>query len=56
VAGLDVNLFPVELVQLLAVARQELDRHVNDHGRCALCQVRFPCERASLAELALGSF
>ncbi len=42
-----------ELMQLLAVARTEMDRHLNDHGKCAICQVSFPCERAVLADLAL---
>ncbi|MGH7868998.1 MAG: hypothetical protein ACREP9_15520 [Candidatus Dormibacteraceae bacterium] len=43
--------FPVELLRLLDTARAELDRHVNDHGRCHACQASFPCERACLAEL-----
>jgi hypothetical protein len=46
--------FPAELLRLLATARAELDRHVNDHGRCQACQASFPCERARLAEQALG--
>jgi hypothetical protein len=56
VTVLDVDLFPAELLRLLATAREELAQHVNDHGRCVLCQVIFPCERASLADLALGAF
>jgi hypothetical protein len=54
--ALDVGFFPAELQRFLATAREELDRHVNDHGRCAMCQASFPCERASLADLALGAF
>ncbi|HEX9542906.1 MAG TPA: hypothetical protein VGA04_32705 [Streptosporangiaceae bacterium] len=53
---LDVDLFPAELLQLLATAREELNQHVNDRGRCVMCRVSFPCERASLADLALGAF
>ena len=53
---LDVDLFPAELTRLLTTAREELDQHVNDSGRCVMCQVIFPCERASLADLALGAF
>lgn len=42
-----------ELMQL-ATARAEMDRHRNDHGRCAACQMSFPCERAVLADLVLS--
>jgi hypothetical protein len=56
VTVLDVDLFPAELLRLLATAREELDQHVNDRGKCVMCQVSFPCERASLADLALGAF
>lgn len=55
-AGRDDDRFPPELVRLLAVAREELDRHVNDHSQCTWCQVKFPCERASFADLALSAF
>jgi hypothetical protein len=38
-----------ELVQLLAIARQELDRHLSDHGICAVCRKHWPCPTACLA-------
>ena len=44
-----------ELAQLLAVARVEMDLHINDHGKCAICPVSFPCELAVLADLALSA-
>ena len=53
---LDVDLFPAEFLRLLATAREELDQHVNDRGKCVMCRVSFPCERASLADLALRAF
>jgi hypothetical protein len=56
VTVLELDLFPAELLRLLTTAREELDRHVNDSGSCAMCQVSFPCDRASLAGLALGAF
>jgi hypothetical protein len=56
VTVLELDLFPAELLRLLTTAREELDRHVNDSGSCAMCQVSFPCDRASLADLALGAF
>ena len=46
---------PLSLARLLKTAQQEIDRHVNDHGRCAACGSAFPCERASLADLALSA-
>ena len=46
---------PQSLARLLKTAQQEIDRHVNDHGRCAACGSPFPCERASLADLALSA-
>jgi hypothetical protein len=52
----DADLFPPEIVGLLTVARAELDRHVNDHGRCRACKAPFPCQRACLAEQTLGWF
>lgn len=52
----NIDCFPAELIRLLAVAKAELDRHVNSDGRCAVCGVAFPCERACLAERALGAF
>ncbi len=46
---------PPSLARLLKTAQQEIDRHVNDHGRCAACDSAFPCNRASLADLALSA-
>jgi hypothetical protein len=48
--------FPSALKQLLITARAEIDRHLNDNGFCAVCGVRFPCERAQLADLVLGAW
>ena len=44
-----------ELVQLLAIAQRELDRHLSDHGVCARCHERWPCPTACLAAETLGS-
>jgi hypothetical protein len=44
------------LERLPQTARREIDRHVNVNGRCGVCAVVFPCERAVLAEMVLGSF
>jgi hypothetical protein len=52
----DADLFPREITGLLIVARAELDRHVNDRGRCRACATPFPCQRACLAEQTLGWF
>jgi len=52
----DADLFPREITGLLIVARAELDRHVNDRGRCRACKTPFPCQRACLAEQTLGWF
>jgi hypothetical protein len=46
---------PLSQARLLKTAQQEIDRHVNDHGRCAACGSAFPCDRASLADLALSA-
>jgi len=51
VAVLDV--FPSELRRMLDTARQELDRHVPDHGRCIVCHMPWPCTWAELAAFAL---
>ena len=49
------DFLPSPLARLLKTAQQEIDRHVNDHGRCAACaSAAFPCERATLADLALA--
>lgn len=38
-----------ELTRLMAIARQELDRHVCDHGTCSACRQRWPCPTVCLA-------
>lgn len=43
------------LERLRQTARREINRHININGRCAVCAVAFPCERAELAEMVLGS-
>jgi predicted DNA-binding transcriptional regulator AlpA len=49
------DLFPPEVVHLLGTARQLIDRHINDGGICAECGLSWPCQRAQLAELTLGT-
>jgi hypothetical protein len=44
-----------ELVQLLAIARHELDRHLSDHGTCCCCQQHWPCPTACLAAETLSA-
>jgi hypothetical protein len=44
-----------DLMRLLSIARQELDRHCGDHGRCTRCQQRWPCPTACLAAETLSS-
>jgi hypothetical protein len=44
------------LERLRQTALTEIDRHVKQGGRCVICGTPFPCERAVLAELALGLF
>jgi hypothetical protein len=56
VTTLDTDRFPAELLRLIATARAELDLHTNNNGEFAVCHTSFPCERASLADLALGAF
>jgi len=56
VTALDTDPFPAELLRLLVTARTELNLHTNNNGECAVCHTSFPCERASLADLALGAF
>jgi hypothetical protein len=48
------NFLPAPLALLLKTARREIDGHTDDHGLCAICGCAFPCERAALADLALG--
>ena len=38
-----------ELTRLMAIARQELDRHLCDHGMCSACRQHWPCPTACLA-------
>jgi hypothetical protein len=49
------DFLPPELVHLLGTARQVIDQHVNDRGSCAACGAGWPCQRARLAEFALGA-
>ena len=42
--------------RLRQTARTEIDRHININGHCTIGAVVFPCERAKLAEMMLGSF
>ena len=44
-----------DLMRLLSIARQELDRHRSDHGRCTRCQQHWPCPTACLAAETLSS-
>jgi hypothetical protein len=50
----DSEFLPAPLALLLATARREIDVHTDDDGLCAVCGRAYPCERAVLAELALG--
>jgi hypothetical protein len=44
-----------DLMRLLSIAHQELDRHRSDHGRCTRCQQRWPCPTACLAAETLSA-
>jgi hypothetical protein len=46
---------PAPLARLFKTAQQQIDRHVNDHGLCAICGSAYPCERAAVADLALSA-
>jgi hypothetical protein len=46
---------PPGLLQLLGTAQRVINQHVNDHGSCAVCGSGWPCQRAELAEFALGA-
>jgi hypothetical protein len=46
---------PPPLERLLKTAQQEIDRHINDCGLCVVCGSAFPCDRATLADLALSA-
>jgi hypothetical protein len=41
--------------RLRATAIHTLREHVSHHGTCARCGLPWPCERAYLAESALGA-
>lgn len=49
------DLVTPELVQLLAIAQRELDRHLRDHGMCTCCHEHWPCPTACLAAETLGA-
>lgn len=53
-ATIDHPAAPLE--RLRQTARTEIDRHININGHCTIGAVVFPCERAKLAEMVLGSF
>jgi hypothetical protein len=42
-------------LEILALARAELDRHASTGGQRAACHVPWPCESACLAAFTLGS-
>ena len=46
---------PPGLLQLLGTAQRVIDQHLNQDGRCAACGSAWPCQRAELAEFALGA-
>jgi hypothetical protein len=47
------NYLSPEVAQLLATARTEIDRHLNDAGVCVCCRQEWPCQRACLAAFTL---
>ena len=49
------SFLPPGLMDLLCTAQREIDEHVNDHGSCTACGAGWPCQRARLAEFALGA-
>lgn len=53
---LDTDGFPADLLWLQVTACAERGLHANNVGERAICRPTFPCERASLAGLALGAF
>lgn len=55
VASQGPDVLPPVLLRLLATARQEIDRHLNDNGVCLLCRRPWPCPTACLAEFTLGA-
>jgi len=48
-----LDVFPPELRRMLDTAKQGLDRHVAEHGRCVVCGLPWPCMRVGLAAFAL---
>jgi hypothetical protein len=44
-----------ELEHLLAIAQQELDSHLSEHGVCCRCHERWPCATACLAAETLSA-
>lgn len=54
VASQGPDVLPV-LLRLLATARHEIDRHLNDDGVCIVCRRPWPCPTACLAEFTLGA-
>ena len=44
-----------EMEHLLAIAQQELDSHLSDHGVCRRCHERWPCPTACLAADTLAT-
>ena len=42
-------------VDWLRLARNTINAHPNDSGRCARCAVPWPCELARQAEFLLGA-
>jgi hypothetical protein len=48
------RVLPAPLALMLATAQREIDRHTADHGRCTACGQPYPCQRATLADLALS--
>ena len=53
---LETDGFPVDLLRLLVTARTERGLGANNYGERAICRTTFPCERASMADPALGAF
>jgi hypothetical protein len=50
------DLYPPELMLLLATATRVLEQHVDDSGKCADCGSIWPCQHARLAECTLATF
>jgi hypothetical protein len=53
---LDTDGFPADVLRLLVTACAERGLRANNVDERAVCGAAFPCERASLADLALGAF